>query len=61
MVQIYVSQLRKVLPAGVLATRAPGYLVEVAPEALDLSRFNRMRAEGEPRSRQETRPPPPRC
>jgi DNA-binding SARP family transcriptional activator/DNA-binding GntR family transcriptional regulator len=46
MVQIYVSQLRKVLPAGVLKTQAPGYLVEVEPEAVDLSRFARMRADG---------------
>ena len=40
MVQIYVSQLRKVLPAGVLLTQAPGYRVELDPEALDLSRFS---------------------
>ena len=33
MVQIYVSQLRKVLPEGVLHTRPPGYLVELEPEA----------------------------
>ena len=46
MVQIYVSQLRKALPPGVLVTQPPGYLVEVAPDALDLSRFNTMRAEG---------------
>jgi DNA-binding SARP family transcriptional activator/DNA-binding GntR family transcriptional regulator len=46
MVQINVSLLRKVLPAGVLRTQAPGYLVEVAPDALDLSRFSRMRLEG---------------
>ena len=46
MVHVYVSQLRKVLPAGVLRTQAPGYLVEVEPEALDVSRFSRMRVEG---------------
>src|SRR5829696_3124519 len=46
MVQIYVSQLRKALPDGVLLTRAPGYLVEVEPEAVDLGRFSRLRAEG---------------
>ena len=46
MVQIYVSHLRKVLPAGVLRTQAPGYRVEVDPEALDLGRFTRMRREG---------------
>jgi DNA-binding SARP family transcriptional activator len=46
MVQINVSLLRKVLPAGLLRTQAPGYLVEVAPDALDLSRFGRMRLDG---------------
>ena len=46
MVQIYVSQLRKVLPRGVLLTRPPGYVVEVDPEAVDLTRFMRLRAEG---------------
>jgi DNA-binding SARP family transcriptional activator len=46
MVQIYVSQLRKVLPAGVLVTRPPGYVVDVDPEVVDLTRFTRLRAEG---------------
>jgi DNA-binding SARP family transcriptional activator len=46
MVHVYVSQLRKVLPAGVLRTRAPGYVLEVAPEAVDLVRFTRLRTEG---------------
>jgi DNA-binding SARP family transcriptional activator len=46
MVQVYVSQLRKVLPSGLLRTRAPGYLLEVAPEAIDLLRFDRLRADG---------------
>ncbi|HET9737345.1 MAG TPA: BTAD domain-containing putative transcriptional regulator [Solirubrobacteraceae bacterium] len=46
MVQIYVSQLRKVLPEGVLRTRAPGYAIEVAPEAVDATRFAALRAEG---------------
>jgi DNA-binding SARP family transcriptional activator/DNA-binding GntR family transcriptional regulator len=46
MVHVYVSQLRKVLPAGVLRTRAPGYALEVAPEAVDLVQFTRLRAEG---------------
>ena len=41
MVQIYVSQLRKVLPEGVLRTRAPGYVLEVEPERVDLVRFER--------------------
>ena len=46
MVQIYVSQLRKVLPEGVLHTRPPGYLIELEPEAVDATRFAQLRAEG---------------
>ncbi len=46
MVQIYVSQLRKVLPAGVLQTRPPGYLIEIEPEAVDATRFAQLRADG---------------
>ena len=46
MVQIYVSQLRKILPADVLVTRPPGYLVEVDPEAIDVGRFDRLRRTG---------------
>src|SRR5215213_4079425 len=46
MVHIYVSQLRKVLPTGALQTRPPGYRLEVAPEAVDLLRFERLRKEG---------------
>jgi DNA-binding SARP family transcriptional activator len=47
MVQIYVSHLRKVLPEGVLRTRAPGYALEVDPAAIDLVRFERLRTEGQ--------------
>jgi DNA-binding SARP family transcriptional activator/DNA-binding GntR family transcriptional regulator len=46
MVQIYVSQLRKGLPEGLLRTRAPGYAVEVEAEALDMNRFTRLKREG---------------
>ena len=46
MVQIYVSQLRKVLPAGVLRTQSPGYLIEVDPEAVDAGRFATLHREG---------------
>jgi pimeloyl-ACP methyl ester carboxylesterase len=46
MVQIYVSQLRKVLPAGMLQTRPPGYAIEVEPGAIDVVRFERLRLEG---------------
>jgi DNA-binding SARP family transcriptional activator len=46
MVQIYVSKLRKELPGDMLVTRAPGYALEIDPEALDLVRFERLRDEG---------------
>src|SRR6266536_2112332 len=39
MVQIHVSQLRKALPEPRLLTRAPGYLLEVTGEELDVTRF----------------------
>jgi DNA-binding SARP family transcriptional activator len=37
--QVHVSQLRKSLGRETIATRAPGYLVEVEPELLDSERF----------------------
>jgi DNA-binding SARP family transcriptional activator len=37
--QFHMSQLRKVLPAGVLETRSPGYVARVEPSQLDLHRF----------------------
>jgi DNA-binding SARP family transcriptional activator len=51
--QVHVSGLRKLLeperrpgePHGVLVTRPPGYLLALAPEQLDLGRFERLRAE----------------
>jgi DNA-binding SARP family transcriptional activator len=46
MVQIHVSQLRKLLPADVLLTRPPGYLVQVDPDAIDVVRFGRLRRTG---------------
>jgi DNA-binding SARP family transcriptional activator/DNA-binding GntR family transcriptional regulator len=45
MIHVYVSQLRKTLPEGVLRTRAPGYALEIAPEAVDLVQLTRLRAE----------------
>ncbi len=45
-VQVYVSRLRKLLPPETLLTRAPGYLLEVEPDALDLQRFERLLGEG---------------
>src|SRR4051794_2118087 len=46
MVQIHVSQLRKALPAGLLVTRPGGYVLVAEPEAIDLVRFERLRAAG---------------
>jgi DNA-binding SARP family transcriptional activator/pimeloyl-ACP methyl ester carboxylesterase len=39
MVQIYVSKLRKILAPDKLRTRPPGYSVQLAPDELDLHRF----------------------
>ncbi|MEH0624157.1 AfsR/SARP family transcriptional regulator [Streptomyces stelliscabiei] len=51
--QVYVSQLRKVLadggspaPAGELLTRAPGYLLAVPEREFDLPCFEQLRAQG---------------
>jgi DNA-binding SARP family transcriptional activator len=46
MVQIHVSQLRKALPPGMLVTRPGGYALVAEPEAVDLSRFERLRDAG---------------
>ena len=60
---VYVSGLRKALEpdrekrtdGSILLTRAPGYLVQIDPEALDSVRFERLVAEG--RSLLDTDPP----
>lgn len=44
--RVNVSRLRKALPQDVLATRTPGYLLRVEPDALDLHRFERLLEEG---------------
>jgi DNA-binding SARP family transcriptional activator/class 3 adenylate cyclase len=52
--QVYVANLRKILEptrprraaGAVLRTQAPGYLVEVGPEELDLAHFERLAAQG---------------
>ncbi|MGZ8696116.1 MAG: AfsR/SARP family transcriptional regulator [Gaiellaceae bacterium] len=44
-VQVYVSRLRKVVGAGLLVTRNPGYVLEVGADELDLSRFERLLAD----------------
>src|SRR3954451_782364 len=46
MVQIFVSQLRKLLGAETLVTRPPGYLVVADQEAIDIGRFDRLRRTG---------------
>ena len=54
LVQVYVSRLRKALEpererrsgGSIVVTRAPGYLVRVEPEQLDLHRFERLAEEG---------------
>ena len=44
--QVYVSQLRKLLGKERLQTKAPGYLLRVEPEELDLARFQRLQGQG---------------
>ena len=44
-VQVYVSQLRKAL-GPVIATRPPGYVLDVDPERVDSHRFSRLAQEG---------------
>jgi DNA-binding SARP family transcriptional activator len=44
--RVNVSRLRKVLPPDVLTTRAPGYVIRVEPDQLDLTRFERLVEEG---------------
>ena len=44
-VQVYVSRLRKLLPEGTLLTRAPGYLLRVDPDTVDLGEFEALLAE----------------
>jgi DNA-binding SARP family transcriptional activator len=40
--QVYVSRLRKALGGNAIATREPGYVVDVARDAIDLFRFERI-------------------
>ncbi|AIJ22191.1 AfsR/SARP family transcriptional regulator [Amycolatopsis methanolica] len=39
-VQVYVSELRKLIGADVISRRAPGYVIEVGPGELDLHEFD---------------------
>ena len=45
-IQVYVSQLRKLLPEGVLETAAPGYRLAIEPDSVDLFEFVRLSEEG---------------
>src|SRR6266511_4725795 len=44
--QVYVSQLRKLLPEGTLETAPPGYRLAVEPDCVDLFEFVRLSEEG---------------
>ena len=46
MVQIFVSQLRKRLPRGLIQTRSPGYRLELDGHTLDLQVFEELHARG---------------
>src|SRR5438093_7125846 len=45
-VQVYISRLRKLLPADALVTRPPGYLFSVDTKAIDIHRFEHLFGEG---------------
>src|SRR5215831_152314 len=44
--QVYVSQLRKILGRDRVVTQAPGYLLRVDADELDLERFHKLAEEG---------------
>jgi DNA-binding SARP family transcriptional activator len=52
-IQYFVSQLRKLLGPDRIATRAPGYLIRVERDELDLDRFERLVERGDPDALQE--------
>ncbi|MFC0433808.1 BTAD domain-containing putative transcriptional regulator [Kutzneria buriramensis] len=46
-VRTYISRLRQALPAkDLILTRSPGYLIQLAPDAIDAVRFERAAADG---------------
>ena len=45
-IQVYISQLRKLLPEGALETVPPGYRLVIEPESVDLFDFARLSEEG---------------
>jgi DNA-binding SARP family transcriptional activator len=54
-VQITISALRQLLGADVIVTRPPGYLITVPPDALDLTRYEKLTASAS-RAAAEQRP-----
>ena len=46
-IQVYVSQLRKLLPEGALETAPPGYRLSVDPASIDVFEFARRAEEGQ--------------
>jgi DNA-binding SARP family transcriptional activator len=44
--QAAISRLRRVLPPGRLITRAPGYMLQIFPDELDVKQLERLLAEG---------------
>ncbi|WP_410586539.1 BTAD domain-containing putative transcriptional regulator [Amycolatopsis sp. lyj-23] len=45
-VRTYLSRLRGTVGSGVIVTRPPGYVLHLAPDALDAARFERLAADG---------------
>ncbi|TML59076.1 MAG: tetratricopeptide repeat protein [Actinobacteria bacterium] len=45
-IQVYISQLRKLLPEGALETAPPGYRLVIEPQSVDLFEFIRLSEEG---------------
>ena len=45
-IQYYISQLRKTLGADRIVTRAPGYMIRVEHDELDLARFEQLSQDG---------------
>lgn len=46
LVRLHVSALCEVLPAGLLQARAPGYVLDVDPDDIDVTRFSKLRTQG---------------
>jgi predicted ATPase/DNA-binding winged helix-turn-helix (wHTH) protein len=46
LVQVYVSQLRRALPAAAIETRRPGYVLHAASDEVDAGRFEDLLTEG---------------